>query len=154
MSMWPYVRGGFVAVSLLGGVLGADRRYVDFGYGLYEIAAAVFVFGIVGMLFVIGIQAFNPRSDREWLYPGWALNPFKLGQPLQFFHFGGYLILAAGVGALLRSLFAHDMPLAEPVVLTFWGAGILVGVWCCTRIFRKKMVRTSASPEQKSHANT
>jgi hypothetical protein len=154
MNMWPYVRGGFVAVSFLGGVLGTDRRYVDFGYGLYEIAITVFVFGIVGMLLVIGIQAVNPRSDPKWFYPGWALNPFKLGQPLQFFHFGGYFIMAAGVGALLRSLFVHDTPLAEPVVFTFWGAGILVGVWCCTRVFRKKMVRNSAPPEQRSHEST
>ena len=92
MNMWPYIRGGLVAVSLLGGTLGVHRQYVDFGYGLYQIAAAVFVFGIVGMLFVIGIQAFNPRSDAKWSYPRCALNTFKIGQPLQFFHFGGYFI--------------------------------------------------------------
>jgi hypothetical protein len=120
-NVWPYVRGGLVAVSLLGGILGTDRRDVDFGYGLHEIAAAVFVFGVVGMLLVIGIQAFNSRSDPEWSYPAWALNPYKLGQPMQFFHFGGYFILAAGVGALLRSLFVRDTPLAEPVAFTFWG---------------------------------
>jgi hypothetical protein len=154
MNAWPYVRGGLVAASLLGGAFGSDWRQVDFGHGLPEIAAAVFVFGIVGMLFVVCIQAFNRRSDPEWFYPGWALNPFKLGQPLQFFHLGGYFIFAAGVGALLRSLFVPDMPLAEPVVLTFWGAGTLVGVWCCARIFRKKMVRVRASPEQRPHENT
>ena len=66
--------------------------------------------------------------------------PFRPGQPLQFFHFGGYFMLAAGVGALLRSLFVSAMPLAEPVLITFWGAGMLVGVWCCTRVFKKKMV--------------
>lgn len=154
MNAWPYVRGGPVVVSFLGGILGTDRRHVDFGYGLPEIAAAVFVFGIVSMLFVVGIQAFNPRSDPEWFYPGWALNPFKLGQPLQFFHVGGYFIFAAGVGALLRSLFVPDMSLAEPVVFTFWGAGTLAGVWCCARIFRKKMVRVSASSEEGPHENT
>ncbi len=140
MSAWPYIRGGLTAASLLGGAFGTERQHVDFGYGLPEVAAAVFVFGIVGMLFVVGIQAFNPRSDAKWAYPNWALNPFKLGQPLQFFHFGGYFVLAAGVGALLRSFFVDAIPVAEPVVFTFWGAGILVGVWCCTHVFKRKMM--------------
>jgi hypothetical protein len=142
MNAWSYVRGGLIAASFLGGAFGADRRYVEFGYGVPEIAVAVFVFGIVGMLLVVGIQAFNPRSDAEWAYPKWTLNPFRPGQPLQFFHFVGYFFLAAGVGALLRSLFIHATPVSEPVVFTFWGAGILAGVWCCIRVFKKKMVRT------------
>jgi hypothetical protein len=140
MNGWPYVRVGLTAASFLGGAFAAEPQHIDFGYGLPEIAAAVFMFGIVGMLFVVGIQAFNPRSDAEWAYPNWALNPFRLGQPLQFFHFGGYFMLAAGVGALLRSLFVDAMPVAEPVLFTFCGAGVLVGVWCCTRVFKKKMV--------------
>jgi hypothetical protein len=153
MHAWPYVRGGLVVASFLGGVFGTDQRQLDFGYGLPEITA-VFAFGIVSMLFVVGIQAFNSRSDPEWRYPGWALSPFNLGQPLQFFHLGGYFIFAAGVGALLRSLFVPDMPLAEATVFTFWGAGTLTGVWCCTRIFRKKMVRVSPSLKQRPHENT
>jgi hypothetical protein len=140
MSAWSYVRGATVTASFLGGLFGTARS-VDFGMPLSYIAAAVFAFGVVGMLFVIGIQAFNPRSDAIWSYPGWVLNPFTMRQPLQFFHFGGYSFLAAGIGALLRSVFVRGTPLVEPIVFAFWGAGILVGVWCCTRVFRRKMKR-------------
>ena len=146
MNAWPYVRVGLIAASFLGSAFAAEHQYVDFGYGLSEIAAAVFMFGIVGMLFVVGIQAFNPRSDAKWAYPSWTLNPFRLGQPLQLFHFSGYFVLAAGVGALLRSLFVDAMPLAEPILFTFWGAGMLVGVWCCTRVFKKKMALKQEHP--------
>ena len=130
-----------MAVSLLGGLFGTSRS-VDFGVPLPYFAAAAFAFGVVGMLFIIGIQAFNPRSDAIWSHPRWELNPFTMRQPLQFFHFGGYFFLAAGVGALLRSVFVSGTPLAEPVAFTFWGAGILAGVWTCTWAFRRKMQRT------------
>jgi len=154
MNAWPFIRGGLVAASFLGGALGTDRRYVDFGYGLLEMAAAVFVFGIVGMLFVVGIQAFNPRSDVEWSYPSWTSNPFKLGQPLQFFHLCGYFFLAAGVGALLRAFFVHATLLVEPVAFASWGAGILAGVWCCTRAFRRKMARGGHFRGNRPYGNT
>jgi hypothetical protein len=142
MNAWPYVRGGVVAASFLGGILGTNRRVVELGISLPTIAFATFTLGIVGMLFVIGIQAFNPRSDAVWAYPKWTLNPFKLRQPLQFFHLGGYFFLLAGVGALSRWLLVRETPLAEPIAFSAWGAGILAGVWCCTRVFHKKMVRT------------
>ena len=141
MSAWSYVRGAVVAASFLGGLFGTGPA-IDFGFPLLYIAAAAFAYGVIGMLFVIGIQAFNSRSDAVWLYPRWALSPFSMRQPLQFFHFGGYFMLAAGVGALLRSAFSNRTALAEPIALTFWGAGILVGVWCCTRAFSRKMERT------------
>ena len=140
MNAWSYVRATLVAAGFLGGLFGTGRS-VDFGMPMAYIAAAAFVFGIVGMLFVIGIQAMNSRSATVWSYPRWALNPFSMRQPLQFFHFAGYFVLAAGVGALLRSVFVGRTLIAEPVAFAFWGAGILAGVWCCTRAFRRKMER-------------
>jgi hypothetical protein len=142
MNAWPYVRGGIVAAGFLGGAFGTDRRVVDFGISQPGSALGAFTFGVIGMLFVVGIQAFNPRSDTVWAYPKWTLNPFKVGQPLQFFHLGGYLFLLAGVGALLRWLFVRETPLAEPIALSSFGAGIVAGVWCCTRLFHKKMMYT------------
>ncbi len=141
MSGWPYVRRAAVAASFLGGLFGAGRS-VEIGMPAPYIAAAVFAVGLIGMLFVIGIQAFNSRSDTVWSYPRWGLNPFSLGQPLQFFHFGGYFILASGIGALLRSLLFSGVPYAEPIVLACGGVGTLAGVWCCTRVFKHKMERT------------
>jgi hypothetical protein len=143
MNPWPYVRGGIVTASFLGGALGTDHGIADFGISLPAIAFGAFALGVVGMLLVVGIQAFNPRSDATWAYPKWTANPFRLGQPLQFFHLGGYFFLFAGIGALLRWLFVRETPLLEPIALSAWGAGILAGVWCCTRVFRRKMGTTN-----------
>ena len=138
MNAWPYVRGALVGVFFLGGLFGQSRP-IDFPYAWPYIAGAVFAFGVVGMLFVVGIQAANPRSDLAWTYPRWARNPFTMRQPLQFFHLGGYAFMAAGTGALLRALFVPTTSVDEPLVITFWGAGMLAGVWCCVRVFRRKM---------------
>jgi len=90
VSAWSFVRGTAIAASFLGSVFGTNRRAVDFGFPLQYVAVAAFAFGVIGMLFVIGIQAINPRSDAVWAYPRWTLNPFSMRQPLQLFHFGGY----------------------------------------------------------------
>jgi hypothetical protein len=141
MNVWIYIRGGIVGASLLGGIFGHPRP-VAFGYPWPYLAAAVFAFGVVGMLFIVGIQAFNPRSAPVWHYPHWTKNPFTTREPLQFFHLGGFFFLAAGIGALMRSLLTSAAPEIEPVIFAFWGLGILAGVWCCTRVFRRKMEAT------------
>jgi hypothetical protein len=63
-------------------------------------------------------------------------------EPLQLFHLGGFVFLAAGVGALLRASLTSRVLTVEPIIFTFGGFGILAGVWCCTRVFRRKMEAT------------
>lgn len=137
-NRWLYIRSGLVAASFAGGVFG-EGSLKDFGYPRPQLAVALFAFGVVGMLFVIGIQAFNPRSAATWAFPQWRLNPFTMRQPLQLFHFCGYFFLAAGMGALLRALVLGTVAGDEPIVFASWGAGIIAGVWCCSRVFSRKM---------------
>jgi hypothetical protein len=144
MNAWRHFRVCVIAVFFAGGLFGGSRG-MNTGYPLAYLAGAVFLFGVIGMLFVIGIQAVNPRSDAVWERPNWISNPFKGGQPLQFFYFGGYFILAGGIGGLLRSAFVSGTPIVEPVVLTCWGAGMLLGVWVCTQVFRFKMPQPNIS---------
>jgi hypothetical protein len=141
MIRWLYVRAALVVASFTGGVLGEGDQGPELGGSLSWIAVGVFMFGVIGMLFIIGMQAINPRSAPYWRYPSWACNPFTLREPLQFFHLGGYFFLAAGVGRLLRFAFDRSIPLFESVVFAFWGGGIVVGVWLGAAIFRKKMLR-------------
>jgi hypothetical protein len=63
-------------------------------------------------------------------------------EPLQYFHFAGYVLLAAGIGAMLRSLAISRASLDGAITLIFFGSGILVGIWCCTRALRRKMTAT------------
>ena len=144
-NRWVYVRGGLVAASFAGGVFG-EGSLKSFGYPWPQLAVALFAFGVVGMVFVIGIQAFNPRSASTWTLPQWRLNPFTMRQPLQFFHFGGYFFLANGIGSLLKALVLGTAAGDEPIAFASWGAGIIAGVWCCSRVFPRKMERLGPQP--------
>jgi len=93
------------------------------------ILGVIFIFGVVGMLFVVGIQAVNPRSASVWRYPSWSINPFLLKEPLQFFHFGGYYFLALGVGVLVRHLVTPHTIGPDSFFLLSLALGMLAGVW-------------------------
>ena len=138
MNIWRYIRIAAVVAFFIGGLLG-DHRKVDPGYSLGFIAIFLFSGMALGMLFVIGIQAFNPRSAPTWRYPRWGYSPFGMREPLLFFHFGGCLFLASGIGGLLRFAVDRSTPLFDTVMIASGGAGILAGVWLCTLIFHRKM---------------
>ncbi len=36
----------------------------------------IFVASLLGLFFIIGIQAFNPYSSKLWVVPSWEINPF------------------------------------------------------------------------------
>ena len=144
-NRWVYVRGGLVAASFVGEIF-SEGRVVNFGYPWPQLTTALFVFGVVGMLFVVGVQTFNPRSASTWAFPQWRLNPLTMRQPLQLFHLCGYFFLAAGTGALLRALVLGTPAGDEPIAFASWGAGIIAGVWCCSRVFPRKMERLGPQP--------
>jgi hypothetical protein len=101
---------------------------------------AAFIFGIVGLLFVVGIQRVNPFSAELWRYPKWSINPFQIREPLQFFHFGGNFMIASGAGTALHQIFSGPaLHISDCVPLVF-GLGILCGVRVCTVVHQNKMV--------------
>jgi hypothetical protein len=139
MKTWFIVRLALVAASFLQGA------FIDLPLALSEDVSAqsllfIFGFGILGMLFVVGFQRFNPRSAPTWRYPSWHINPFLLREPLQFFHLGAFIMFAVVAGDALRSvILGQPLQLSLLLPLVF-GAGILVGVYACTFVFRSKMM--------------
>lgn len=144
MKTWLYVRFALVASSFLQGAL------LEMPLPPSEDVSArslllVLGFGIFGMLFVIGIQRFNPRSAPTWRYPSWYINPFLLREPLQFFHLGSFIMFSVAAGSVLRAVVlgqALQLPDLLPLVL---GVGVFVGVYVCTFAFRSKMTPTNKS---------
>jgi hypothetical protein len=95
----------------------------------------------VGLVAVMGVQCVNPRSAPTWEYPSWRSNFLNLRQPLQFFHFAGYVSLAQGIGATVKALLSR-VPITPMVLSGFViAASAAVGVWAwaCTRVYRRKM---------------
>lgn len=106
-------------------------------------ALELFIFGILGLLFVVDIQRLNPLSAQVWRYPRWDINPFLFSEPLQFFHLAGYAALAGAFGTILHEIFVTGRLGQNSRIEFVIGSGLLAGVYACTFIFRRKMeVRT------------
>ena len=139
MKTWAIVRIALVATGVIQGAL-SDRVAAPADGVSIPLLFVVLGFGIFAMLFLVGVQRLNPRNAPAWRYPSWSLSPFSLRAPLQFFHLCGYFFLASGLGGALGQV-VHGQPLGlATLFLPAFGAGLLVGVYLCTAVFRSKMV--------------
>ena len=136
---WTVIRIIFIAAAFLSStfITQAQPQTED---APIAILIAAFLFGIVGLLFVVGMQRINPLSAKLWRYPKWSINPFQMREPLQFFHFGGYFMLASGAGIALNRIFWGPALHASDCLPLVFGFGILCGVRACTIIYQNKMV--------------
>jgi hypothetical protein len=86
-----FIQGVFWTPSLFGDAAGRGEASIQWGPVLL-----FFLLLILALLFVVGIQFFNPRSASAWRHPSWKINPFLLSEPLQPFHLLGFIFLARG----------------------------------------------------------
>ena len=138
---WLWVRLSFIVIGVLGGPESVSPDSVAASNVDWWACLFIVLVAPLGYLFVVGIQAFNPRSAATWRRPSWTANPFDFSEPLQFCHAAAFFFLASGVGAF-ASLPFHSWagaPLATS--LLSFGAGSWVGVWLCVWCFRHKMER-------------
>ena len=138
MNLWTTVRVALLAVGFLQGALSSHVLGPSEGVTAF-LLVVVFAFGLVGVLFVVGVQRINPWSAPKWRYPSWSINPFLLREPLQFFHFAGFFFIAGGVGNALRQLFLGQELQLSSLFLPAVGIGAIAGVYACTFAYRGKM---------------
>lgn len=139
---WKVFRMSVVAVVFGAGMLGAQAVLVSERIPWITLFG-MFAAAIPAMLVVVWLQRINPWSAEVWRFPDWSLNPFLLREPLQFFHFTGYVIFAAGLGGIIGGMFASSAITANNQILVAGGLGQLAGVYACTIVFRSKMVPQS-----------
>jgi len=103
--------------------------------------AAVFAFGVVGVLFVLALQAANPYASARWTKPTWS-SPINWNQAIHVFHLNGWFFTVLGLSTAIYTLaigssnFLSVLPLAV-------GLGILLGVRLSPLVFRKQFDGTS-----------
>jgi hypothetical protein len=157
-GVWFKVRLGFHVFGLAGGALFAHQgvaelaRLEPWELGFLAILSGVAVLLMPFMLvMVLSIQAVNPLSDAAWTRPTHASNPFRLGNPLLFFHFAGYLAGAQGLGFLLSALWNGVYAAAIGVFMLLGAVATLAGVRLSMWVFRSKLADESrASPPGES----
>lgn|SRR5690554_2031716 len=137
MNKWICIR---VALVLMVSVASMVNPFATEDIASFDWLSLLVIFTVspIALLLVIGIQAFNSQSQKVWLKPSWSLNPFNFGDPLQFFHLGGYIMLAQGLVTLLQGLVSSSQ--INPLVLApaAMGLGTLIGVHLAVFVYRRK----------------
>jgi hypothetical protein len=139
IDVWLITRIAVVMTGALSAQSFVPGPASPFAGGSILLLLVFFGFGVIAMLFVVGLQAFNSRSAVLWIKPDWRLNPFSLKQPLQFFHMMGFYFIVSGIAASTLTLLMHLSGL-EPFIPIALGAGTLFGVKCCIVLFRWKFL--------------
>lgn len=132
---WLYVRLILLAAGVLPQFFASSSGAQEAPPVMWQFVLVAFLFGIIGLQFLIGLQAFNPMSAKVWLRPAWKHNPFNLKQPLQFFHFCGWFMLASSFPTAIEGSKESMLLAATPAA---FGLGILIGVRLSVLIYRRK----------------
>ena len=130
---WLVARVSLTALTFLSTLIGphSNLRFFEDPDPVLGVLGVVLLVGFqvlvwpVMFLFVLGIQALNPRSARTWVYPTWHDNPFDFSQPLRFFHMVVFMMAAAAIGAALSALWQPF----EPVWDVGGPLGMALGGW-------------------------
>ncbi len=112
---------------------------------LSAVLASVAVFIPFVLLCILTVQTVNPFSDRLWARPNHQSNPFRLGNPLLFFHFAAYLGAAAGSGIILSSLWRGSCAAIFGLITLAYSLSLLIGVRLVMKVFKHKMEEGSYS---------
>lgn len=135
---WLFVRLTIIAVAVVLALFSPANESQETPDVAWVSVPVVFIFAVVSMQFVIGIQAFNSMSAKKWIRPGWRSNPFNLKQPLQFFHFAGWFMLASSLSYLPAGFGGtHDSMVLVAMPASF-GLGTLMGVKLSVLVYRRK----------------
>ncbi len=135
---WLYVRLLFIAAGVVPQLFVSSNAAQEAPPLTWQFVLVAFIFGIVGLQLLIGLQAFNPMSAKVWLRPAWKHNPFSLKQPLQFFHFGGWFMLAGSLPYLPAALEGSEEGMFLASIPASFGLGTLFGVRLSVLIYRRK----------------
>lgn len=137
LNVWLVVRAAVLMLGMLGAKSFVPGPQSPFAGGSVTLLLILFGFGVIAMVFVVGLQAINPRSALVWVKPDWHANPFSLKHPLQFFHLIGFYLIVVGLAAIVLTQIKHVSGL-EPFVPIALGGGVLVGIRCCVVLYRGK----------------
>jgi uncharacterized membrane protein YfcA len=138
MIKWLYIR---IALLIAGGLLslwtGPLSSHAEPPLDLKALII-IFIFGIVGPQFLLGIQSFNKWSAEIWLKPSWLINPFSLKQPAQIFHFGAWFCIISGSITSLLTWYKSPEYILDSFIALFFGFGLLVGIHVSRQLFKRK----------------
>ena len=137
MSKWKLLRMSLIVFIAVSSLFAPLEPQVKPPIG-WPVLGAIFIFTPFGLFLVIGMQSVNPLSAKVWRKPDWDINPFNFRDPVQFFYFGAFLMLAQGIVTLCRIAFTKAPFYPESLIPLVMGLGMLLGVRIIMFAFRSK----------------
>lgn len=136
MNNWKKTRIGLVAFVFLQGLLleGAAPPPSDVPLPILPI---IFAFGLIGIPFIIGIQAINPASPKPWKRPDWNSNFLSPKNPINLFYFFSIIMLSVGLGVVFRHIIYKSYIGPDTFFFVSLSLGLYLGIQLCTILFRK-----------------
>lgn len=137
MKIWLYVRLGLVVATVVAACVVplGPRATPPIGWTALLV---IFVFCMLGLVPIIGLQRINPLSGKVWQRPSWTSNPLNFGQPIQFFYLGSILSMTQGVVVLLRIGITSAPFYVEALVPVAMGLGIWLRLKIIMVVFASK----------------
>jgi hypothetical protein len=142
MSTWKKIRIGIIVIAAATAFFLPVELHEEPSMNWTELVI-LFVFVPIGLLFIIGIQAVNPFSAKEWKKPDWDMNFLNFTDPVPFFHFGAYIMLVQGAVMLCRLPFENAQFHPESFMSLLMGVSVLLGVQIIMLVFRSKYKRSA-----------
>ncbi|NRA80453.1 MAG: hypothetical protein HRU18_19805 [Pseudoalteromonas sp.] len=105
MNKWKFLRIALITCVAVSSLFTSLEPKANPAINLSALGV-IFVFTILALLFVVGMQVVNPLSAKVWHMPDWNHNPFSFKDPIQFFHLAAYIMLVQGAVVLFRGLFS------------------------------------------------
>lgn len=139
-NKWFWVRVLVVGAGAISGFSITSPETVETSNVDWTACLIMLLFTPLGLTFIIGIQALNPYSAKNWRKPSWDINPFLFKEPLQFFHLGSFHFLAGGLVACTTLLDRGKAAAPLAVSLLSIGIGVWLGVQLCMILFKNKML--------------
>jgi len=137
-NKWLLIRIGLIAVSVAAyAIQGPVSAHAEPPIDMSALVIG-FIFGIIGLQFVLAIQFVNKKSAEVWEPPSWSENPFQFKQPIQFFHLGAWLFIASSLASVMQTWFKNPKFILDACMPLVIGVGLLTGVHLSRALFRRK----------------
>jgi drug/metabolite transporter (DMT)-like permease len=138
MTKWALVRAAFIVVGVVLALWqGPTSNHATPSIDGKALILA-FVFGVLGLQFLLAFQALNKKSSAVWRRPSWKENPFSLRQPVQFFHLAGWFFVVPPFVTVALTWLNKPEYILDALMPFCVGIGILCGVQLSKVIYRKK----------------
>jgi len=136
-KIWLFVRVVFMIIGAIQGVH-ASIPEISWWVGVLITSLAGLFLGPVSMISIMALQSVNPMSAERWYKPSWYLNPFRLRDPIQFFHFATWYATVFFIAAIMRNALLGRTVMVFAFMVSMTCIGAFIGLSLCQRIFRNK----------------